>query len=50
MNRTASRYFARCLVHDAARIFVTAYRVARYYLPFHLRGLVRSIFQRRPTC
>lgn len=46
MNRAAARRFARCIAHDIARVFVTAYRVARYYLPFHVRGFFRSIFQR----
>ena len=46
MNRAAVHRFARCIAHDLARVFVTAYRVARYYLPFHIRGLVRSVFQR----
>lgn len=50
MNRPAARRFARCISHDFARLGRTAYRVARYYLPFHVRGLVRSLFQRRPTC
>ena len=46
MNRAAVHRFAGCIAHDIARVFVTAYRVARYYLPFHIRGLVRSLFQR----
>lgn len=45
MNRPAVTRFARCIVHDLARVAVTAYRAVRYYLPFHVRGLVRSIFQ-----
>ena len=45
MNRVAVHRFARCIAHDLARVGVTAYRVARYYLPFHIRGLVRSLFQ-----
>ena len=46
MNRPAVNRFARCIAHDLARVSITAYRVARYYLPFHIRGLVRSLFQR----
>ena len=45
MNRPATRRYARCIAHDLSRVAVTAYRVARYYLPFHIRGLVRSLFQ-----
>ena len=45
MNQPAARRFARCIAHDLARVGVTAYRVARYYLPFHIRGLFRSLFQ-----
>ena len=50
MNRPAARRFARCIVHDFGRVLIAAYRAARYYLPYHVRGFVRSIFQRRPTC
>ena len=46
MNRPAARYFARCIVHDFGRVLIAAYRAARYYLPFHIRGLIRSLFQR----
>lgn len=46
MNRHAVKAFANCIGHDFKSVGVRAWRVFRYYLPFHVRGLVRSIFQK----
>ena len=46
MNRPAVKRFARCIARDLGRVAVCAWRGVRYYLPFHVRGLFRSIFQK----
>ena len=38
----AGYFYAR----DLGRVAVCAWRGVRYYLPFHVRGLFRSIFQK----
>lgn len=46
MNRPAVKRFARCIGRDLGRVAVCAWRCVRYYLPFHVRGFFRSIFQK----